>query len=157
MTPRTLCCAATLLLAMLASAPTGAQAPKPAAPPKPKLEPIAETRLLMEGLAQPNLRGLEKLLKDRPAEVEAWTFARGQALLLAETSNLLLLRPPHNTGETAWMQHAVELRDNATALARQLGQRDYNRSLTALAATTSTCNRCHKTFRVPTRIGPDTE
>ena len=60
----------------------------------PKLEAVAETRLLMEGLAQANFRGLERLLAEKPGEVKTWTFARGQALLIAETGNLLMLRPP---------------------------------------------------------------
>src|SRR4051794_33113135 len=57
----------------------------------PKLEPVAETRLLMEGLAHANFRGIERILKEKPAEAQAWTFVRGQALLIAETANLLML------------------------------------------------------------------
>jgi hypothetical protein len=132
------------------------QAPKQVpATNRPKLEAVAETRLLMEGLAMSNHRGVERLLKDRPTDVETWTFARGQALLIAETANLLLLRPPKNAqGEKAWMQQSMDLRDAATTLARNLGNRDYDRSVNALASLTNTCNRCHQTFRVPTRVGP---
>src|SRR5262245_45627201 len=68
----------------------------------PKLVPIAETKLLMEGLAHANFRGLDRHLKQKPTEDQAWTFARGQALLIAETANLLMLRPPRNEGESAW-------------------------------------------------------
>ena len=53
----------------------------------PKLEPIAETRLLMEGLAHANFRGLERNLLKNPIDDQAWVFARGQALLIAETSS----------------------------------------------------------------------
>src|SRR5262245_60590679 len=74
--------------------------PVPEQPPSgskvvPKLEPIAETKLIMDGIAHANYRGLEKLLAQQPADAQAWTFARGQALLLAETGNLLMLRPPN--------------------------------------------------------------
>ena len=69
---------------------------------EPKLVPVAETRLLMEGLAHSNFRGLERILKQKPADDKAWTFARGQALLIAETGNLLMLRPPKNAGEAIW-------------------------------------------------------
>src|SRR5262245_54671463 len=58
--------------------------------PVPRLEAVAETRLLMEGLSNANFRGLERILKEKPAANDAWTFARGQALLIAETGNLLL-------------------------------------------------------------------
>ena len=66
----------------------------------PKFEVIAETSLLMDGLNQSNYRSLEKLLKQKPADAETWTFIRGQALLIAETGNLLLLRPPRSGGAT---------------------------------------------------------
>lgn len=132
---------------------------QPAKAPPPRLEAVAETQLLMEGLAQSNFRGLDRLLKDKPADVETWKFARGQALLLAETGNLLLMRPPHNPGEAAWMERAGELRSNATRLARTLADTDYPKSRVAFAAVADSCNRCHQTFRVPVKMTPfaDTE
>lgn len=131
-------------------------APKPVSAPKyvPRFEAVAETKLLMEGLAQSNFRGLEDILKKAPASAEAWTFARGQALLLAETGNLLLLRPPRTPeGQDAWFRHATELRDASAALARSAGAQDYARSRAGLADVANCCNRCHQTFRVPVRIG----
>jgi hypothetical protein len=132
-------------------------APKPVeAPPRyvPKFDPVAETKLLMEGLAQPNFRGLEGLLKKEPADAEAWTFARGQALLLAETGNLLLLRPPRTaSGQDTWFRLSTEFRKAATALARSAGAQDYARSRADLAEVADSCNRCHQTFRIAKRIG----
>jgi hypothetical protein len=130
-------------------------APKPATPHYvPRFEAVAETKLLMEGLALSNYRGLDGLLKKEPADAEAWAFARGQALLIAETGNLLLLRPPRTPeGQDAWFQRATELRDAAAALARSAGGQDYARSRAGLADVANSCNRCHQTFRVATRIG----
>jgi hypothetical protein len=125
-----------------------AQPPRPAARP----EAVAETHLLMEGLAQANFRGLNQQLRQKPAELEAWAFARGQALLIAETGNLLMLRPPRNAGEAAWLDHAGELRASATRLARAAGEKDYERCKLGLAELANVCNRCHQTFRVPVRI-----
>jgi len=146
-----------VLSVLVLAAPLSGQVLRPPAnpPARPKLEAVAETRLLMEGLALSNYRGLERLLKEPPTDVETWTFARGQALLIAETGNLLLLRPPKNPqGEKAWMQHATDLREQAATLARRLGSQDYPRSVTGLKSLTNTCNRCHQSFRVPTRVGP---
>ncbi len=131
--------------------------PRPPARPVPRLEAVAETRLLMEGLAQSNFRGLERLLKEKPASADAWVFARGQALLIAETGNLLLLRPPRNQGRDTWQQRAMDLRAAATALARQTAARDFERSRAALANLANVCNRCHQTFQVPARIAPFSE
>jgi hypothetical protein len=109
----------------------------------------------MEGMAQPNYQSVAKILRERPADVETWTFARGQAILLAEMGNLLLLRPPRNQGRDTWMREAMDMRQAAAGLARQTGNRDLERSRSAFVDLTATCNRCHQTFRVPVRVGPD--
>lgn len=118
----------------------------------PRQEPIAETRLLMDGLAQANFRGLNQNLRQKPGDVEAWVYIRGQALLLAETGNLLMLRPPRSGGQEAWLEHAGELRAAATRLARSAADQDYDRCRSGLAELANTCNRCHAKFRVNTRI-----
>src|SRR5271165_249261 len=105
---------------LLLASPLAGQTPAPKAAP-PRLEAVAETRLLMEGLALSNYRGLDRLLKQKPNDVETWTFARGQALLISETGNLLMLRPPKNPqGEKVWMQQATDLREQGATLARHL-------------------------------------
>jgi hypothetical protein len=120
----------------------------------PRFDAVAETSLLMEALALPNFRALEKGLKDKPADAETWTFMRGQALLIAETGNLLLIRPPRKDGQDAWFRQATELRETASALAKYAGNRDFDRSRVALLNVSNACNRCHQTFRVPVRLGP---
>jgi hypothetical protein len=127
---------------------------QPARPQPPKLEAVAETRLLMEGLAHSNYRGLERLLRQKPEDVEDWAFIRGQALLIAETGNLLMIRPPRNPGEVAWMDRAAGLRTAATRLARAAGDSDYPKSRAAFVAVADSCNRCHQTFRVPVELKP---
>ncbi|HZT83619.1 MAG TPA: cytochrome c [Gemmataceae bacterium] len=155
---RVLCGALLALAAFLIAVPRAEpQTKAPARPAAPRLEAVAETRLLMEGLNQANFRGLERLLKQKPADVEAWTFARGQALLIAETGNLLMLRPPKNKGQDAWMDRAADMRARATALARAAGNQDYPRTRAALADLANSCNRCHQTFRVPVKITPFAE
>jgi len=142
---------ACLFVPVAHSQPAGGNKAKPA----PKLEPVAETKLLMEGLAEANMRGLGKLLRDRPKEAEAWGFARGQALLLAETGNLLLMRPPRTpNGQEAWIGHAGDLREAGAALARAAAAQDYAKSRAAFAAVANVCNRCHQAFQIGVRIDP---
>jgi hypothetical protein len=156
---------------MLAQAPGAAQdraLPKPTIRPPatggamaktftPRFEALAETRLLMEGLALSNYRGVQRLLKGKAPDVETWTFARGQALLIAETGNLLMLRPPRNSGRDTWMRLATDLREKATGVARAAADRDLAKCKLALEALTASCNRCHQTFRVPVKVAPDRE
>ena len=121
---------------------------------KPKLQPVAETKLLMDGLAHANFRGLERHLTQKPDDAQAWTFARGQALLLAETGNLLMLRPPRSQGQDRWFERATDLRGKATLLAQELAKRDYLNSRAAFVQVANSCNSCHQTFRVNVEIEP---
>jgi hypothetical protein len=125
---------------------------RPSTGPKP--EPVAETKLLMEGLLQANLRGLEKNLRQPPADQETWTFVRGEALLIAETGNLLMLRPPKFEGQEAWLAAAAEIREKATGLAKSAAARDIDHCRKVLTEMAGTCNRCHQTFRVNVQITP---
>ncbi len=122
--------------------------------PVQRLEAVAETRLLMEGAIHPNFKGLENTLKDKPTALDSWVFARGQALIIAENGNLLLLRPPRNQGQDTWLQLAADLRQQGTTLARHAAARDYPQSRQAFLALARTCNRCHQTFRVNVKIEP---
>lgn len=133
------------------------QQPKqqPQQPFTPKFEALAETRLLMEGLANSNYRSLNRLLKEKPADADTWVFVRGQALLLAETGNLLLLRPPRNNGRDTWMKLAMAMRDEAGELARKAAARNHPGSKAALLNVTNACNKCHQTFRVKVLVAPE--
>jgi hypothetical protein len=123
----------------------------------PKFEVWAETRLLMEGMAHANFRSIARLLQKKPADAETWVFVRGQALLVAESGNLLLLRPPRNSGRDTWMKLGMDMRTQAGALAREVASRDWTRSKKALGDLSNACNRCHQTFRVQVRISPKYE
>ena len=63
-----------------------------------------------------------------------------------------MLRPPRNSGQDAWMKSAGELRDAATGLAQTLASRDRTRSRAALTNLAATCNACHQTFQVKTKV-----
>jgi hypothetical protein len=128
-------------------------APSPA--PAPRLLPVAENRMLMVGLCQPNFRGLGKRLADKPADADTWTIVRGQALIVAETGNLLMLRPPKgNTAQEAWMKAAAELRSEAARLARAAESQDYPEAVKGLAALANACNRCHEHSGEKARVSP---
>lgn len=120
----------------------------------PKLEPIAETKLLMEGLAHANFRGLERILGQQEIDAKSWVFARGQALLIAETANLLMIRPPRKDGQQAWFERAMEIRGLASNLASTISRKDHERSRMGLQTLANSCNRCHQTFRINVQIVP---
>ncbi len=116
-------------------------------------QPIAETQLLMQGLTQANFRGLERIFKEKPTERNQWVFARGQALLIAEAANLLLIRPP-SEGQAVWNERALDMRRAAQNLVKTIADCDYQSSRNALFRLANSCNRCHQSFRVTTEITP---
>lgn len=120
----------------------------------PKLEPIADTKLIMEGLAHSNFRGLERNLTAKPTEDNVWVFARGQALLIAETANLLMLRPPKKEGQATWFARAMDLRAKAAQLAKTVASKDFDGGRKGLIALAASCTACHKAFRVSVVIEP---
>lgn len=133
------------------------QPPRPNPPsgrPRPKLEAVAETKLLMEALLQANFRGLERNLRQKPGDETAWVYARGQALLIAEAGNLLMLRPPKTSGQDAWLDCCSELREKGTRLARAAAAKDLDGCRAAIAELAVSCNKCHTTFGQATRIVP---
>jgi hypothetical protein len=126
--------------------------------PVPRPEPVAETKLLMEALARPNVGGLNRILKNQPKEAEAWKFARGQALVVAEMGNLLLLRGPKDRAtQEAWQARAGELRDAAAKLGKAAGARDFVGSRAALVDVANVCNRCHQGQKVAYQVTPFAE
>ena len=126
---------------------------QPARPAAPRLEPVAETRLLMEGLAHPNFQAVDRRLKADPADADEWKLVRGQSLLMAEAANLLMIRPPKGPrAEELWMGRATDLRDVAGRLARAASAKDLGKSRQALAGVAASCNKCHETFRVEVRV-----
>ena len=135
--------------------PGTAQRPPATTPFTPRFEAVAETKLLMEGMVHSNYRSLQKLLKNKPADRDTWVFARGQAILVAESGNLLLLRPPKGTGRDPWMKLATEMRSQAVTLARAASARDHAKSLQGLADLKASCVRCHQTFRVGVKLDPE--
>jgi hypothetical protein len=141
-----LACALTLL-----RSPTCAAEPPPNPRVLPRPRPVAETRLLMDALNQANFQGLERLLLEKPASVDAWIFARGQALLIAECGNLLMIRPP-TVGRAVWLDRCADLRTAATRVARAAADRDYPRAKNLIGDLATACNRCHDSFRIKVHI-----
>lgn len=122
---------------------------------KPTLLPVAETKLIMQGITHANFLALGSILNKTPKDVQTWTFARGQALLIAESGNLLLLRPPQAVkAKNEWFQKAMELRDSSTRLARNLGTQNYQQSRQDYVRLANVCNRCHEQFQVRFTVEP---
>jgi hypothetical protein len=134
---------------LVQSAPALPQAKFQAAP---RPEPFAETKVLMQGINVPYFTGLDRLLRRQPASDDKWGMVRGQAQLIAENGNLLLLRPARSQGQETWLERAADLRAKAIALDEAAAKSDFARSRAALTALAGACNRCHESFKVSVRV-----
>jgi hypothetical protein len=138
----------------------GAIGGRDTAPPRaqmrtvPRPEPVADIRLLMLGINLPNYQGIAQRLEQQRQDAESWNILFGQALLIAENGNLLMLRsPPGNGREDTWLDRAAELRSTAVRVARAASDHDGARTRDEFKQLTNVCNRCHQTFRVDVKIG----
>jgi mono/diheme cytochrome c family protein len=80
-----------------------------------------------------------------PADNPAWKALRSDALILAEGSNLLLLRKPEKDAE-AWAKFSVDSRDAGAELVKAGKQRDFAAAKAAYEKMLTHCNACHKQF-----------
>jgi hypothetical protein len=139
---------AALLVTLLAGswimAPQRVRADDPAAGAK--VVPV-ETNMheFMEYVFQPTFRRLKPAMDPSHASEPAWKTIKSDSLILAETSNLLLLHtPPKDPGK--WSETSAAVRDAASQLYKSAGQRDFAASRKTYEQMLTSCNACHKQF-----------
>ncbi len=111
-----------------------------------KLVPV-ETNMheFMEYVFQPTYRRLKPAMDSSHAAEPAWKTIKSDSLILAETSNLLLLHtPPKDPGK--WNETSVAVRDAASQLYKFARQRDFAASRKTYEQMLTSCNACHKQF-----------
>jgi hypothetical protein len=118
---------------------------------QPRLVPLAETRVLMDGINWPNFIALQQGLKRPPRDERSWLALRDNALLIAENGNLLLMRSAGKKAD-AWTDRAVSLRTVAARLAEASAEHNASRGRQVLLELARTCDRCHDTFQTGVQI-----
>lgn len=144
-TLRTICSAAAAVVL------TGCRA----APPPPPFKPVAETKLLMQAVLDPNADEIwdsagEVLTADgvedlRPKTPEQWTAVRDHAVVVSEAGNLLMMAPRAADGDQ-WMRFAQALVDAGEQAWRAADAKDADKLLSAGDALYSTCVNCHEKY-----------
>ena len=138
---------AALLITLLAGSwiivPQPVRADDPAAA---KVAPV-ETNMheFMEYVFQPTFQRLKPAMDPSHAAEPAWRTIKSDSLILAESSNLLLL---HKTAKepAKWSETSVAVRDAAAQLYKSARQRDFAASRKAYEQMLTNCNACHKQF-----------
>jgi hypothetical protein len=99
----------------------------------------------MEGVFQGPYRRLKVSMAAEPKDNAGWKAIRGEALILAEGGNLLLLRKPAMDAEE-WVKYSAASRDAGADLFKAAKAKDFTASKKAYEAMLTHCNACHKKF-----------
>ena len=125
-----------------ADSPATADEPKPSAGPQP-----VDTSMhhFMEYVFEPNYKRLKASLASEPKDKQAWKGIKGDALTLAEATNLLMTRGPKQNGY-AWAPLSVAVRARGSELYQAARKSDYTAARKAYTAMLTNCNACHEKY-----------
>ncbi|MBI4475908.1 MAG: hypothetical protein HY654_01975 [Acidobacteria bacterium] len=125
------------------------------APAPPPFKPIADTKVLMQSVVDPNAdvvwdsvktiitaAGTEEI---RPRTEEEWTIVRNSAITLAESGNLMMMVPRAKDGGE-WMARAKEFIDASESAIRAAEAKSADRLFDSGGAIYEACSRCHQQY-----------
>lgn len=99
----------------------------------------------MEYVFQPAYLRLKESLKSAPASNTAWRPVKSDALILAESCNLLLSRRPEEHGDD-WVRHAVASRTRGAEFYAAAKARNFDQAVSTFGTMLESCNACHRQF-----------
>ena len=108
---------------------------------------VATTGEVMTYLVVPSSTAVFRAAAEAPREDKDWTAVRGQALVLAEAGNLLVIGSRERAGD--WTRMAVALREAAVAAVKAAEQRDATALADAGERVYETCEQCHQRHLQP--------
>jgi hypothetical protein len=131
------------------SATAGKQAPAtkaPAAPAKPPMRNIGTMSDLMVKILYPSSDALFYVETRTPTTESEWTVLQGQALMVAETANLLML-PGRARDQKQWMADSKLLLDAGAAAYKAAKDKDVPGISAVSDQLLESCTSCHKHYR----------
>jgi hypothetical protein len=109
--------------------------------------PVVDTHKLMDLLFKAPQKELKELMAEEPTERRAWNKMRDTVSILAEVSNLVLLRDGLEYEKTEeWAELAVQSRDAAIAVLEPIQANDYPAAKEKYLVMIESCNACHTRF-----------
>jgi hypothetical protein len=136
-----------MFAALLAPAGCGGEAPP--------FKPLADNKLLMAAMIDPNADLVWDAVKTidtkdgtqeiRPKNEEEWTAVRNAAVTLAESGNLLMMVPRARDGGE-WMTLSQRLIDTSEAAIRAADANNPERLFTVGGDIYEACSACHQKY-----------
>ena len=106
---------------------------------------VATTADIMTTLVAPSSTAVFRAASAPPSDAQDWSALRAQALLLAESGNLLLIGA-RVRDEDEWTRQAAALRDSAEAAAKAAAAKDATALSEAGDRVYETCEQCHQQY-----------
>ena len=139
----------TLTLVFLLGATVLAQAPaapKQAAPARPPTRNIGTMSDLMVKIIYPASDALFYIESRTPTTDAEWTVIEGQALMVAESANLLML-PGRARDQKQWMADAKLMLDAGAAAVKAVKAKNVDGIVALSDQLMESCTSCHKNYR----------
>ena len=112
------------------------------------LRAVATTAEVMSAIVVPSSTAVFKAAADAPKTDSDWATLRAQALVLAESGNLLMIGSRARDAG-AWTLAAAALRDTADAVVKAVGARNATTLADAGDRVYETCEQCHSRYFPP--------
>jgi hypothetical protein len=136
------------LVSALASSACGGPTPPP-------FKPVADTKLLMQAVVDPNADLIWDAVKVimtkegdeniRPKSDEQWIAVRNAAISVAESGNLLMMVPRAKDGGE-WMQRAQEMITAGEEARRAAEAKNAEKLFTVGGDLYDSCSNCHRKY-----------
>ncbi len=99
----------------------------------------------MEYVFQPTYQRLKASMAAAPIDNKGWKAVKSDALILAESCNLLFVRKPDEHGDD-WAKHATASKTHGAELYKAAKEKNFEAATTAYKMMLNNCNACHKQF-----------
>ena len=132
-------CGYAALGVLVVAATTAAQSPT--------IKPVASVGQLHDAMINPSSDAIFDVGRSAPETDAAWTAVRNAAVILAESSNLLMLegRAPDDTGP--WMEMSRDMLDAAVMALSAAEAEDLDGVMEAGGRIVEVCEACHEPYR----------
>ncbi len=126
------------LLLLVSAIPVAAQSPP--------FLPVATINEIMDAITLPYSDALLYIQRNPPNGERDWETLQLQALMLAESGNLLMVKG-RAKNQTEWMKDARMLVDAAVAAVKATRAKDIDAVLALNSKIVNSCITCHRKFR----------
>lgn len=99
----------------------------------------------MEYVFQPTYKRLKITMATKPEGNAGWKAMKSDALILAESSNLLFPRTPEENAAD-WKKFSAESRSHGADLYQAARAKDFDKATGAYRLMLESCNACHRQF-----------